>query len=292
MYRAKSQGRACYEMFNTGMHTQVTVMRELETELRRAIECQEFQLYYQPIISLATGQITGVEALLRWQHPQRGLIRPGEFIALAEDTGLIVPIGEWVLRTACAQTKIWQDAGFSALRAAVNVSIRQFQRGSGRPDFPEVVAAILAETGLPAPALELEITENVPLTKNELNRDVFNRLKELGLHLALDDFGISSSLALLKQFPFDTLKIDRSFVKEIIVYHSDAAIFTAIMSIAHNLALKVVAEGVETEEQLGWLRAQQCDEGQGYLFSHPLPVQELTKLLQGSIKSSTLSMSK
>lgn len=286
MYRAKDQGRACYATFNTGMHTQVTAMRELETELRRAIECQEFQLYYQPIISLATGQITGVEALLRWQHPQRGLIGPGEFITLAEETGLIIPIGEWVLRTACAQTKIWQGAGFSALRVAVNVSIRQFQRGSGRPDFPEVVAALLAETGLPAPALELEITENVPLTDNELNQDMFNRLKKLGLHLALDDFGINSSLTLLKQFPFSTLKIDRSFVKEIMVNHSDAAIITAIISMAHSLALKVVAEGVETEEQLAWLRAQQCDEVQGYLFSRSLPVQELTKLLKGGVKSS------
>jgi diguanylate cyclase (GGDEF)-like protein/PAS domain S-box-containing protein len=281
MYRAKAQGRACYEIFNTAMHAQVTAMRELEAELRQAIERQAFQLYYQPIISLATDQMAGVEALIRWQHPQRGLIGPSEFIGLAEETGLIGSIGEWVLRTACTQTKIWQNAGYSALRVAVNVSIRQFQRGSGRPDFPEVVAAILDETGLPAASLELEITENVPLTDNELNRDTFNRLKRLGLHLALDDFGISSSLALLKQFPFSTLKIDRSFVKEIIDNHSDAAIITAIISMAHSLALKVVAEGVETEEQLAWLRTQQCDEVQGYLSSRPLPAQELTQLLNG-----------
>ncbi len=285
MYRAKAQGRACYETFNPGMHTQVTAIRELEAELRQAIERQEFQLYYQPIISLATDQIVRVEALMRWQHPQRGLIEPGEFITLAEETGLIGPIGEWVLRTACNQTKIWQDAGFSALRVAVNVSIRQFQRGSGRSEFPEVVAVILAETGLPASTLELEITENVPLTDNELNRDTFNRLERLGLHLALDDFGISSSLALLKLFPFNTLKIDRSFVKEIIDNPSDAAIIKAIISIAHSLDLKIVAEGVETQRQLAWLRAQQCDEVQGYLFSHPLPAQELSQLLNETLKT-------
>ncbi|MBI1877538.1 MAG: EAL domain-containing protein [Chloroflexi bacterium] len=267
------------------MHTQVTAIRELEGELRQAIERQEFELYYQPIVSLATGQIAGVEALLRWQHPQRGLIGPAEFISLAEETGLISPIGEWVLRTACTQAKIWQDAGLAALHVAVNVSIRQFQRGSGRPDFPEMVAAILAETGLPGSTLELEITENVPLTDNELNHAMLTRLKSLGLRLALDDFGINSSLVLLKRFPFNTLKIDRSFVKEIIDNHSDAAIIKAIISIAHSLALRVVAEGVETEEQLAWLRAQQCDEVQGYLFSRPLPAQELTKILNERAKT-------
>jgi EAL domain-containing protein (putative c-di-GMP-specific phosphodiesterase class I) len=285
MYRAKAQGRACYETFQTGMHTQVAAARELEAELRQAIECQEFQLYYQPVVSLATGQIAGVEALIRWQHPQRGLIGPGDFITLAEETGLINPIGEWVLRAACAQAKIWHEAGLSDLRMAVNVSIRQFQRTHGRPDFPEMVAAILAEFELPAPALELEITEHVPLTDNEFNRYMLNRLKNLGLRLALDDFGIGSSLALLKHFPFSTLKIDRSFVKEIIDNHSDAAIITAIISMARSLSLKVVAEGVETEEQLAWLRAQQCDELQGYLFSPPLAANEVTELLNERIKA-------
>jgi diguanylate cyclase (GGDEF)-like protein/PAS domain S-box-containing protein len=285
MYRAKAQGRACYETFQTGMHAQVAAARELEAELRQAIECQEFQLYYQPVVSLATGQIAGVEALIRWQHPQRGLIGPGDFITLAEETGLINPIGEWVLRAACAQAKIWHEAGLSDLRMAVNVSIRQFQRTHGRPDFPEMVAAILAEFELPAPALELEITEHVPLTDNEFNRYMLNRLKNLGLRLALDDFGIGSSLALLKHFPFSTLKIDRSFVKEIIDNHSDAAIITAIISMARSLSLKVVAEGVETEEQLAWLRAQQCDEVQGYLFSPPLAANEVTELLNERIKA-------
>jgi len=280
MYRAKARGRACYEMFNTGMHIQITALRELEAELRRAIERQEFQLYYQPFVSLSTGQIVGVEALLRWLHPQRGLVGPGEFIPLAEETGLIVPIGEWVLRTACAQTKIWQEAGYAALRTAVNVSIRQFQHGSGRSDFPEQVAAILAESGLPAQTLELEITESIPLINNEFNGDILSRLKSLGLNLALDDFGIGSSLTLLKRFPFSTLKIDQSFIKEIINSHSDAAIITAIIQMAHNLGLKVIAEGVETEAQSAWLRAQQCDEAQGYLFSRPLPASEMTHLLE------------
>jgi EAL domain-containing protein (putative c-di-GMP-specific phosphodiesterase class I) len=280
MYRAKAQGRACYETFNIGMHTHITAIRQLEAELRRAIERQEFLLYYQPIVSLATSQIVGVEALLRWLHPQRGLIGPSEFIPLAEETGLVVPIGEWVLRTACSQTKIWHEMGHLSLRTAVNVSIRQLQRGSGQLDFPERVAAILAETGLAAQALELEITESIPLINNAFNRDMLNHLKKLGLYLALDDFGISSSLLLLKRFPFSTLKIDQSFIKEIINNHHDAAIITAIITMAHSLALRVVAEGVETEEQLTWLRAQQCDEAQGYLFSRPLPAQELTRLLQ------------
>lgn len=286
MYRAKAQGRACYQLFNTALPPQVEAQKVLEAELRQAIERQEFQLYYQPIVSLATDKITGVEALLRWQHPQRGLVGPDEFIGLAEETGLINPIGEWVLRTACAQAKIWQSAGLSPVRMAVNVSIRQFQQGSGQPDFPEIVMAILTKTGLPGSMLELEITENIPLTDNELNHETLNRLKNLGLWLALDDFNLSSSLALLKLFPFNTLKIDRFFVKEIIDNHSDAAIITAIISMAHSLALNVVAEGVETEEQLAWLRAQQCDEVQGYLFSRPLPAQELTELLKKRCKIS------
>jgi diguanylate cyclase (GGDEF)-like protein/PAS domain S-box-containing protein len=280
MYRAKAQGRSCHELFEAGMRTQAVARRTLEAELRRAIERQEFQLYYQPIVSLASGLIVGVEALIRWQHPQQGLISPNQFIPVAEETGLIIPIGEWVLRTACAKIQTWHQTGYSALHLAVNVSIRQFQRGGGRQDLPELIASILQETGLPAQALELEITESIPLMNNDFNRIILNQLKALGLRLALDDFGISSSLSLLKQFPISTLKIDQSFVKEIINNHSDAAIITAIINMAHNLGLKVIAEGVETEAQLAWLQVQQCDEIQGYLFSPPLPAPEITKLLQ------------
>jgi diguanylate cyclase (GGDEF)-like protein/PAS domain S-box-containing protein len=279
MYRAKAQGRGSHVTFSAGMHTRMVAIQELEAELWRAIERQEFQLHYQPIISLVTGQIVGVEALLRWQHPQRGLISPGEFIPLAEETGLIIPIGEWVLRTACAQTKFWHDAGHASLRLSVNVSMRQFQPG-GRRNLSEMISSILAETGLAAQVLELEITESIPLVDNSLNRSILGDLKALGLGIALDDFGISSSLITLKQFPINTLKIDRSFIKEITNSASDATIITAIISVAHQLNLKVVAEGVETAEQLAWLCTERCDEIQGYLFSPPIPAPKLTELLQ------------
>jgi diguanylate cyclase (GGDEF)-like protein/PAS domain S-box-containing protein len=282
MYRAKAQGRGSHATFSAGMHTRMVAIQELEAELRRALERQEFQLDYQPIVSLATAQVVGVEALLRWLHPQRGLIPPGEFIPLAEEAGLIIPIGEWVLRTACAQTKLWHAAGHDTLRLSVNVSMRQFQPG-GRQNLPEIVASILAETGLAAHALELEITESIPLVDNKVNRSILRDLKTLGIGIALDDFGISSSLIALKQFPINTLKIDRSFVKEITNSASDATIITAIINMAHQLNLRVVAEGVEIGEQLAWLRAQNCDEIQGYLFSPPVSASKLTELLQQGI---------
>jgi diguanylate cyclase (GGDEF)-like protein/PAS domain S-box-containing protein len=279
MYRAKAQGRARHELFETDMRTQAMAIGALETELRRAIERQEFQLYYQPIVSLAPGQIVGVEALIRWQHPKHGLVSPSQFIPLAEETGLIIPMGEWALKTACAQAKAWHLAGYPALRVAVNVSIRQFQGSSGRPSLPELIKTILQESELAPQTLELEITESIPLVNNHFNWVTLNELKALGVRLVLDDFGITSSLSLLKQFPINTLKIDQSFVKEIFNSHSDAAIITAIIRMAHDLALNVVAEGVETVEQLEWLKTQQCDDIQGYLFSPPVPVAEISKLL-------------
>lgn len=279
MYRAKAQGRARHEIFNTEMHTQVVAIRELESELRRALERQELQLHYQPIVSLATGEISSVEALLRWNHPRLGLIGPSEFVSLAEETGLIVPIGEWVLWTACNQVKVWHLAGHSSLRVGVNVSIRQFQSSHIQAELPDLVAAVLIETGLPAQALDLEITESLPLTNNEVNSMVLRQLRRLGVQIVLDDFGIGSSLVVLKQFPISAVKIDQSFVKEIITNYSDSAIITSIINLAHSLGLKVIAEGVETEAQLAWLRAKGCDEIQGYLFSRPLATQELTNLL-------------
>ncbi|MFN8456282.1 MAG: EAL domain-containing protein [Anaerolineae bacterium] len=279
MYRAKAQGRARHEIFNADMHTQVVAIRELEAELRYAIERQELELYYQPIVSLATGEIVSIEALLRWNHPRLGLIGPAEFVPLAEETGLIVSIGEWVLRTACAQLKQWHAAGYSWLRVGVNVSLRQFYAPNTQISLPELITAILAETGLSPQIVDLEITESLPLAHNEVNSVVLRDLKRLGVHIVLDDFGIGSSLVVLKQFPISALKVDQSFVKEIISNYSDAAIITSMISLAHNLGLRVIAEGVETEAQLAWLRAKGCDEIQGYLFSRPLVAHELTNLL-------------
>lgn len=280
MYWAKARGRACHELFNPGMHPHTVEFREAEAELQRAVEQQEFQVYYQPIVSLATGQMTGVEALLSWQHPRRGLVEPSEFIPIAEETGLIIPLGEWVLRSACAQTKAWHIAGCSFLRLAVNVSIRQFQRTSEQDDLPRLVTTVLNETGLAAQALELEITESIPLINNDFNQALLNKLKILGLQIALDDFSLDSPLNILRQFPINTLKIDRFLVKEIFHNPEDAAIIKTIISLAHDLKLRVIAEGVETKEQLAWLRDQQCDEFQGYLFSPPVPAPALTELLQ------------
>lgn len=280
MYWAKARGRACHELFDPGLGMHPLERRELEAELRRAVEQQEFQLYYQPIVSLATGQMTGVEALLRWQHPQRGLIEPDEFIPLAEETGLIIPMAEWVLRSACTQIKAWHAAGYSFLRLAVNVSIRQLQPAGGQQDLPGLVTTVLRETGLAAQALELEITESMPLINNDFNRVLLSELKMLGLQIALDDYSLDSSLNILRQFPLNTLKIDRSLIKEMSYNPEDAAIIKAIIGLAHDLGLRVIAEGLETEEQLAWLRGQQCDEFQGYLFSPPVLAPALTELLQ------------
>jgi diguanylate cyclase (GGDEF)-like protein/PAS domain S-box-containing protein len=280
MYWAKARGRACHELFNPGLGMNPLERGELETELQRAVEQQEFLVYYQPIVSLATGKMVGVEALLRWHHPQRGLIEPAEFISVAEETGLIMPAGEWILRSACAQVKSWHTAGCSYLRLTVNVSIRQFQPPGDRQDLPRLVTTVLNETGLEARSLELEITESMPLINNDFNRVTLNELKTLGLQIALDDFSLGSSLNVLKQFPLNTLKIDRSLVKEITHNPEDEVIVKAIIGLAHELKLRVVAEGVETKEQLAWLRGQRCDEFQGYLFSPPLPAVALTQLLQ------------
>jgi diguanylate cyclase (GGDEF)-like protein/PAS domain S-box-containing protein len=280
MYQAKAQGRARYAVYRVGQPYIIEV-RSLEMELRQAIEQQEFQLYYQPIVSTLTDQIVGVEALLRWQHPQRGLIMPDKFVPVAEETGLISSIGEWMIRAACSQMKQWHNAGYSPLRLCVNVSVRQF-RSDGGPQFSQMVANILKETGLIAQALEVEITESMPLVDNEFNQSILNALQLLGLQIALDDFGVNTPLGLLKQFSVHTLKIDRSFVKGLPHNAHDAAIIEAIIKLAHSLDLKVVAEGVETEEQLAWLRSHQCDEVQGYLFSPPVPASQIIGLIHKS----------
>lgn len=274
MYRAKSQGKARYEVFDISMYTQAMARWQLETDLRQAVERQEFRVYYQPLVSMADRRIAGVEALLRWEHPERGIVGPDEFIPLTEETGLIVPIGEWVLREVCARLAAWHAEGHHGLRAAVNISALQLQEG----EIVELIRGLLEETGIGAETLELEITESVAIQERDL--PTLHALKELGLQISLDDFGLGSSLDCLKRLPIDTLKIDQSFVKGIVEEPGNKAIITAIIAMSHSLKLRVVAEGVETETHLGFLRSEQCDEIQGDLFGKPMPPDAMTALLR------------
>ncbi len=276
MYRAKALGKARYELFDAQMHIQAMTRWQLENDLRRAIEHQEFQVHYQPFVSLSSGRIVGAEALLRWQHSERGFIAPDEFIPLAEETGLIESLGEWVLRTACAQIRALQADGYPHLRIAVNISARQFQN----PNLAELVKGTLEETGLAAQALELEITESIVM--RDQDRAILNELSNLGARVSLDDFGLGSSLDCLKHLPLNTLKIDQSFASGIPDNEENTVIVAAIIAMAHGLKLRVIAEGVETEGQLAFLYSEQCDEGQGNLFGQSMPAGALTKLLQES----------
>lgn len=276
LYRAKEQGGDNYQFYTADMNAKAMKRLTLENSLRRALERNEFEVYYQPVLDTNTRKIVGMEALLRWHHPDLGLVQPIEFIPLAEDTGMIVPIGEWVLRTACAQSKSWQEAGFVPLALAVNLSARQFQQ----QNLSEVVVLILRETGLNAHDLELELTESSIMKNAESAVKTLGALKALGVKIAIDDFGTGySSLGYLKHLPIDTLKIDRSFVCDVTANPDDAALVMAIITLAHNLRLKVVAEGVDSEEQLSFLHLLRCDEWQGYLFSKPLPVEAFEELL-------------
>lgn len=275
MYRAKAGGRGRHQVFGTEMHDMNVALFELESELRRAVEREQFQLYYQPIVSLVNGRITGVEALIRWHHPRRGLIMPGEFIILAEETGLILPIGEWVLRTACKQAKSWHDAGFN-LRMSVNISPRQMQD----QDLPQIVQGILQETGLDADKLQLEITEWAAMQDMDLTVLTLQRLRDMGVRISIDDFGTSySSLGYLKRFPISSIKIDQSFVRDMAEDIDDAAITKAIIAMGNVLGLSVVAEGVEMEQQLALLVPEKCDEVQGDLLGRPVPGEAITSLL-------------
>jgi EAL domain-containing protein (putative c-di-GMP-specific phosphodiesterase class I) len=277
MYRAKELGRNNYQLYDPKMSAPTAQSLSLMSDLRKALDRGEFVVYYQPQIHVKTGELIGVEALLRWQHPQRGMISPAQFIPLAEETGLIVPIGEWVLRTACAQVKAWAEAGFPEMRVAVNLSARQFMRD----DLVEVVERVLRDTGLKPHLLELEITESMTMHNVERAIQILHGLKNLGVMISLDDFGTGySSLSYLKHFPIHMLKIDQSFVRDITVDPDDAAIVNSIIALAHALQLNVIAEGVETEEQLAYLVEQGCFEMQGYLFSPPLPVQSLENLIR------------
>lgn len=277
LYRAKEQGRNLCQFCTDELNTRLLDRASLEKNLRQGWERGELTLHYQPKVHLNSGRVTGMEALLRWQSPELGMVPPAKFIPLAEESGLIVPIGEWVLRTACAQNRAWQKADLPPLTVAVNLSPRQFRNG----DIPLVVRRIVEETGLDPRHLELEITESLVMENVERVSVILDRLKEIGVVLSMDDFGTGySCLSYLKRFPFDRLKIDQSFVREITSDPNSAAIVKAVLAMAHSLNLTVVAEGVETESQLNYLSAHYCDEIQGYFFSKPLPAPEFEKLLR------------
>jgi diguanylate cyclase (GGDEF)-like protein len=278
MYSAKDYGRNNFQFFMEDMTAEVVERLTLESSLRLALEKRELFLVYQPQMDIASGRITGLEALLRWQHPELGLVPPDKFIRIAENSGLIVPIGEWVLRTACSQSRKWQDEGLPAVSVAVNVSAVQFRQAG----FCELIRRVLHKTALAPQYLELELTESLLLSNADVTFSVLQELKAMGLKLAIDDFGTGySSLSYLRQFPVSKLKIDRSFIRDIAVNPDDAAITTAIISMAKSLSLKVIAEGVEDEAQMSFLRAHQCDEIQGYYFSKPLAVDKVADKLRG-----------
>ena len=276
MYRAKESGRNGYQLYTAEMQTRVTERLALEGKLRRALERGEFSLHYQPQVDLRSKRIFGVEALIRWNQPDLGMVSPAKFIPLAEETGLIVPIGAWVVRTACRQCKAWQDAGLPPVTVAVNISARQFRE----KNLLQVVAQILTETGLNPRQLELEITESVIMHDAQQIIASLQAFRDMGVKLSVDDFGTGySSLSYLKRFPVDRLKIDQSFVHDLGSDADDAAIAQAVITLGHTMGLRVIAEGVETPEQLAFLRRHECDEMQGYLFGKPMPADEFAKLL-------------
>jgi diguanylate cyclase (GGDEF)-like protein len=277
MYRAKEQGRNCFQFYTAELNARVTERLTLESALRRALEQGEFLLHFQPQVDLRSGRITGVEALCRWLHPEIGMIAPSRFIPLAEDTGLIVQLGEWVLTAACVQVKVWLDAGLPIPSVAVNISAVQFRQGN----IVQTVKRVLESTGLAPQYLELEITESLAMHQAEQVITIMAELKVLGVQISLDDFGTGySSLSYLKRFPLDKLKIDQSFISDVATDLGDAAIVRSVILLAHSLGLVVIAEGVETAEQLAYLCGQQCDQIQGYLFSRPIPADDLEEMLR------------
>ncbi|CAN5396998.1 hypothetical protein BH11PSE11_BH11PSE11_39380 [soil metagenome] len=274
---AKGHGRNGFRFHTADMNLKAIRRLEIENDLRHAVERGEFLLHYQPQVDLGSGRVVGMEALIRWKHPVRGMVSPLDFIGIAEETGIILAIGDWVLREACAQNKRWQDAGLPRLRVAVNISARQFSN----PGLPARIAAILAETGLAAADLEIEMTESMIMHDVDDAIAVLREIKQLGVHISVDDFGTGySSLSYLKRFPIDVLKIDRSFVVEIAEEGGDGAVIvTSIIMLAHALRLRVIAEGVETIEQLQFLRRHGCDEMQGFYFSRPVEPEAFAALL-------------
>jgi diguanylate cyclase len=283
--RAKAAGKNTYQFFKAEMNKAAFERLMLENQLRKVLSNNELSLYYQPQIELSSGQLVGMEALLRWQHPELGIYSPGKFVPVAEEMGLIVQIGEWVLRTACQQNQTWQQLGFPPVRVSVNVSSRQFQ-----PDnLLQIIKEALADSNLNPMYLELELTESVLMAEESGIFEVLKEAQNMGVHIAIDDFGTGySSLSYLKRFPLNVLKIDRSFIKDICSDRNDAAITTAIIAMAHGLGLSVVAEGVETQEQLTFLQQQHCDVIQGYYFSPPICSEKMTQILQKISKNSLI----
>ena len=279
LYQAKQQGRSQYQFYSPEINAQLQERLTLENDLHGALDRNEMLVYYQPLIDLHSGQVTAVEALIRWQHPTLGMISPAKFIPIAEANGAIIPIGEWVLRTACTQNRAWQLAGFTPIRMSVNLSARQFEQ----PYLVEVINQILEETELQASDLELEVTESFLMGNIERSVKTLKQLRELGISLALDDFGTGySSLSYLKRFPVNILKIDKSFVQDVMSNPDSATVTNAIIALAKSLRLSITAEGVETQEQLDYLKMQGCDEGQGYYFSRPVPADIIAPMLQKS----------
>ncbi len=279
MYRAKDAGKACYELFDLEMHSRAVIRMRLENDLRRALERNEFCVHYQPIVGVETERLSGFEALVRWQHPERGLVGPSEFIPIAEETGLIVPLGAWILEEACRQMHDWhsQHPANRTLTMNVNLSSKQLIQSV----LVQEVKAILQKTGLPSRSLKLEITESVVMENAELATTMLKQLSDLDVHLCIDDFGTGySSLSYLHRFPVDTLKIDRSFVNRIEGKDENVEIVRTIATLARNLGMEVVAEGVETRDQLACLKALNCEYAQGYLFSRPLTSAEASRFIE------------
>ncbi|HEV8076017.1 MAG TPA: EAL domain-containing protein, partial [Candidatus Acidoferrum sp.] len=280
MYQAKENGRQSYQFFKPAMNVRAVERQSIEGSLRRALERQEFAVHYQPKINLNTGQISGAEALLRWTHPTRGTVSPAQFIPVAEDCGLILPIGNWVLRAACGQARAWMEAGLPLGAMGVNISAVEFRNEA----FLEGVFAILKDTGLDPKFLELELTESVLMKRPESTASILRALRAEGVRVAVDDFGTGySSLSYLQKFSIDALKIDQSFVRRITTAPDETTIVTAVISMARSLKLRVVAEGVETVKELEFLQAHQCDEAQGYYFSRPVPPEQFAQLLETGI---------
>jgi diguanylate cyclase (GGDEF)-like protein/PAS domain S-box-containing protein len=285
MYHAKQSGRNNFQFFRKEMNHKVVERQSLQGDLRRALEREEFLLHYQPKVDLSTGEITGAEALIRWKHADRGLIPPSQFVPIAEDCGLIVQIDRWVMHEACRQAREWQEASVPFKRISINVSATEFRATT----FVVGVKSALRETGLEPRYLDLELTESVLMAKAKVAVSILRELKTMGLHLAVDDFGTGySSLSYLQEFPIDILKIDRSFVQRITGNADDSTIVRAIINLGKNLNLRVIAEGIETQQQLAFLQIQRCAEGQGYLFSRPVDAAQFAHLLQAGVRETVL----